>query len=160
MSTPLQPRSFFSGFWEGPGEITPHPLLRWLVPRQPFFFASKADWLSDTVWRVSDRFEFASGEILSRKMYCELLAPDRVHATADDLPLGADILLSETGFRFTPYWVLGAYRGRTYKLRCIDVNTVDASGQVHDVIRMYWWGLPVAIMRIGPITRSGGRGRG
>jgi hypothetical protein len=113
-------------------------------------------WLSDTIWVVEDRFEFASGRILQRKMFAELVAPDRIHVTADDMPLGADILLSATAFRFTPYYALGAQRdgGRVHQLRCWDECTIDAEGFIHDTIRMYYWGLPVATMRIGPIDRG------
>ena len=146
MVTPLQPREFFRGLWQGEGELVPHPLLRWLVPRERFRFFSEAVWLSDTVWLVKDRFEFASGRILERKMFAELLAPNRVHVTADDMPLGADILLYETGFRFTPYYALASHRGRVYRLHCFDDCRLDGQGLVHDTIRMYFWGFPVARM--------------
>ena len=46
MVTPLQPREFFRGLWTGDGELIPHPLLRWFVPRQPFRFTSDTVWLS------------------------------------------------------------------------------------------------------------------
>ena len=48
MVTPLQPREFFRGLWKGEGELVPHPLLKWLVPRERFGFFSEAVWLSDT----------------------------------------------------------------------------------------------------------------
>ena len=154
MVTPLQSREFFRGFWKGEGELLPHPLLRWLVPRERFRFFSETAWFSDTVWLVKDRFEFASGRVLERKMFAELMAPNRVHMTADDMPLGADILLHETGFRFTPYYALGSYRGRSYRLRCFDECTLDGQGRIHDIIRMYFWGFPVARMFIGPLDRN------
>jgi hypothetical protein len=146
MVTPLQPKEFFRGLWKGEGELVPHPLLRWLVPRERFRFSSEAVWLSDTVWLAKDRFEFASGRILERKMFAELLAPNRVHVTADDMSLGADILLRETGFHFTPYYALASHRGRVYRLHCFDDCRLDGQGLVHDRIRMYFWGFPVAQM--------------
>jgi hypothetical protein len=155
MVTPLQPREFFRGLWTGDGELIPHPLLRWLVPRQPFRFTSEPVWLSETTWQVRDRMEFFSGRLIERRMFAELVAPDRIHVTADDMPLGADILLHARGFRFTPYYVLGAYKdgGRLYRLRCLDECRLDDGGFVHDTIGMYYWGMRVATMRIGPISR-------
>jgi hypothetical protein len=40
-------------------------------------------------------------------MFSELRAPDRIHVTADHMPQGADIQLTGSGFRFTPYRVTG-----------------------------------------------------
>jgi len=159
MATPLQPREFFRGVWRGEGELLPHPLLRAFLPRQPFRFSSEVTWLTDTIWLVEDRFAFASGRTLSRKMFAELVAPDRIHVTADDMPLGADIELHERGFRFTPYFALGSYRegGRLYRLRCFDECRLDDEGYLHDTIEMRYWGLPVATMRIGPIALGGRR---
>lgn len=156
MVTPLQPREFFRDRWAGEGEFLPHPLLRWLVPRQRLRLVSDPTWLSDTVWLVKDRFEFSSGRVLERKMFCELVAADRIHCTADDMPLGADILLHERGFRFTPYYALGAHRhgGHTYRLRCLDECRLDDCGSLHDTIDMYYCGFRVATMRIGPMRPS------
>ena len=153
MITPLQPREFFRGVWRGEGELRPHPLLRIFLPVQPFRFSCNVTWLSDSIWTVDDRFDFASGRVLKRRMFAELVAPDRIHVTADDMPGGADILLHERGFRFTPYYALGAHRegGRVYRLRCFDECTLDDRGFLHDTIRIYYRGLPVATMRIGPV---------
>ena len=91
-------------------------------------------------------------------MFAELVGPDRVHITADDMPLGADITLHERGFKFTPYHTLGAYRegGRVHRLKCFDECRLDDEGFLHDTIEMYYWGFPVATMRIGPIDLHGG----
>ena len=157
MVTPLQPKEFFRGLWTGEGELSPHPLLRWLIPRERFRFYSEPIRLSETIWLVKDRMEFASGRVLARKMFSELVAPDRLHVTADDMPLGADILLHSKGFRFTPYYILVAARdgGRVHRLRCLDECLLDEAGFLHDTIRMYYCGVPVATMRIGPIGRNG-----
>jgi hypothetical protein len=158
MVTPLQPHEFFRGVWRGEGELLPHSLLRAFLPRQPFRFSSTVTWLSETIWLVEDRFEFSSGRTLRRKMFAELVAPDRVHVTADDMPMGADVELFERGFRFIPYYTLGAHRdgGRLYRLRCFDECRLDDQGFLHDTIEMYYWGFPVATMRIGPIDLNGG----
>jgi hypothetical protein len=151
--TPLQPKEFFRGIWRGPGELIPAWWLRWFAPCERINFSSEAIWLSETVWLVKDRMEFSSGRILERRMFSEIVAPDRLHVTADDMPGGADILLHEHGFRFTPYWVIATHRGVTVRLRGFDECTLDEDGFVHDTVRMYFCGLPVVVMKLGPIRR-------
>lgn len=146
--TPLQPKEFFTGIWKGEGELCPHPLLRWLMPKERIRFSSQSIWLSDTVWVVKERFEFSSGEIIARKMFVEIVDPERLHVTADDMPLGADIILHENGFRFTPYYTWSYYKGRRWRLRCIDENLADKSGTIHNTIKMFFFGFPVATMRL------------
>ena len=146
--TPLQPRDFFSGTWQGDGELLPHPLLRWFQRRDTIRFSSSTEWLSDTVWIVRDRMEYGSGEVIDRTMFAQLVAPDRIHVTADDMPLGADIHLHERGFRFTPYLAWSEYKGRRFRLKCFDDNVLDDEGLIHDTIRLYWYGLPVATIRM------------
>jgi len=146
--TLLQPTEFFKGIWKGEGELSPHPLLRWVMPKERIRFSSQPIWLSDTIWVVKERFEFSSGNVISRTMFVEIVGPDRLHVTADDMPLGADIILHQKGFRFTPYYIWSHYRGRRWRLRCIDENLIDESGTIHDTIRMFFFGLPVATLRL------------
>jgi hypothetical protein len=152
--TPRQPTRFFRGKWTGDGEIIPHPLLRWIARRERVRMSSEAVWLSETIWLVKDHFEFSSGRVLDRAMFCQLETSDRIHVTADDMPGGADIELSDQGFRFTPYIVLVDYHGFTVRLRCLDENVLDEHGCVHGVIKMYFCGVRVATMRLGPINRN------
>jgi predicted DCC family thiol-disulfide oxidoreductase YuxK len=151
--TPLQPEQFFQGVWTGDGELVIHPLLRWFAPSQRLRMTSEAVWLSDKAWVVKDRFEFSSGRVIERAMFAELTAPERIRVTASDMPLGADILLHESGFRFTPYYAIVEHRGFRFRVRCSDENTIDHDGSIHDLVRMYLYGFPVATMRIGPVTR-------
>ena len=154
MFTPLQPKEFFRGHWHGKGELVPHPLLRPFVRREGIRLSSEAHWLSDTIWLVKDRMEFASGVVYERKMFSELVAPDRIHVTSDDMPLGADILLHDWGFRFTPYHAWGTFHGRLYRMRFTDECVLDEHGKIYDTIRMRYRGFPVATMFIGPIDRN------
>ena len=154
MSNPLHVREFFSGVWKGYGELVPNWWIRWFCPRENIQFSSEAVWLTDTIWVVNDRFEFSSGRVLERKMFSELIEPDRIHVTADDMPFGADICLTENGFTFTPYRLLAEYRGFTVQLRCLDECNVDGEGRVHDRLRMYWHGVCVGELRLGPINRN------
>jgi hypothetical protein len=155
MITPLQPREFFRGRWHGDGEFVPHLVLRPFIRRDRVQFSSEAHWLSDTIWLVNDRMEFGSGWVYERKMFAELVSPDRIHVTADDMPLGADILLHARGFRFTPYHAWGRFRGRVYRMRFTDDCVVDEQGSIHDTICMRYCGFPVAKMIVGPIHRHG-----
>lgn len=148
MITPPQPKEYFNGTWKGEGELSSHPLLRWLIPKEHIRFSSQPIWLSDTVWVVKERFEFSSGNVISRTMFVERVGPDRLHVTADDMPLEADIILHEKGFRFTPYYTWSYYRSRRWRLKCLDENIIDEEGNIHDTIRMYFFGFPVAIMRL------------
>ena len=152
MITPLQPKKFFRGMWAGEGELIPHFLLRWLLPREKISFSSEMVWLTDTIWIVEDYFEFSIRGVLERKMFAELTAPDRLHLTADDLPLGADVLLHEQGFTFAPYFLFAKNRGKVYRLRCHDECSINEKGYLHKTIRMYYRGFPVATIRLGPIT--------
>ena len=152
--TPLQPKDFFRGVWQGEGQLLPHPLVRWLLPPERIRFSSEAVWLSETVWLVKDRSEFSSGRILERKMFAELIAPTNIHLSADDMPFGADVYLHERGFDFSPYYILAPHHGRVFKLRCYDRCSLDEAGRIHDVIRMYWYGFPVARMYLGPLERK------
>jgi len=146
--TPLQPKEFFKGVWQGEGELILHPLVRWGVPKERIRLLGRTVGLSDTVWMVKERFEFSSGNVIPRTMFVEIVAPNRLHVTADDMPLGADIILHENGFRFTPYYILSQYKGKRWRLRCLDENIIDESGTIHDTIKMFLFGLHVSTMRL------------
>src|SRR5258708_2304918 len=138
MPTPLQPRQFFTGVWHGEGQLSAHPLFRWFLRPEKIKMVSYPIWLSDRIWTVEERFTFSSGRAIERKMFVEIMDAQRLHVTADDMPQGADILLKENGFVFTPYCILADHLGKQWSLRCVDENTLDASGHIHDTIRMYW----------------------
>ncbi len=154
MATPLQPKEFFTGAWNGEGELSPHPLLRWMIPKQRIRFSSESIRLSDILWVVKERFEFSSGNVIRRTMFVEIVGPDRLHVTADDMPLGADVILHEKGFRFTPYYMWCYYRGRRWRLQCKDENLIDEGGVIHDTIKMSLLGFPVATMRLAVVRTS------
>ena len=70
----------------------------------------------------------------------------RLHATSANMPGGADILLSEDGFSFTPYTIHLKHRGLLLRLRCYDTNHVGTDGIITNTIKMRFLGLPVATM--------------
>lgn len=63
-------------------------------------------------------------------------------------PVGADIILHEKGFKFTPYDALGYYKGIRWKLKCYDENVMDENGVIHDTIKMYFMGFYAAAMTL------------
>ena len=148
MVTPLQYRHFFAGTWRGEGELIPHPLLRWIARKESITFESKTTWLSDTVWMLNETFVFSFTGAISRTMFVQLVAPDQLHVTADDMPQGSDIKLSENGFRFTPYHIRARHLGMSLTLRCFDDNVIHSDGTIRDTIKMYFCGLHVVTITL------------
>ena len=80
-------------------------------------------------------------------MFAELIENDRVHLTADDMPLGADILLHENSFAFTPFAVLVRYwrfPRWVFSVKCVDTCTIGDDGLIYDNIRVSKFGFPIA----------------
>ena len=146
--TPLEPRKFFSGIWRGTGEMLPSRLNGWFLRREEVRFESRPLWLSEVTWKVEESFEFSSGKIIERRMFAELVTFNSVRITAEDMPQGAEIILHEHGFSFTPYYILGDFAGRKWRLRCLDNNRLDEKGIIHDEVKMFYFGLPVAEMKL------------
>lgn len=144
--TPLEYRRFFSGVWSGDGELRPTFPFRLWMRDERFRFHSETEWISNIEWIARDRMEFASGRNIERTMFVRKVAADRLHMTAEDMPHGADIHLRENGFFFSPYIILAEQRGQTVMLRCLDENIIDQDGVIHDTIRMFFLGIPVATM--------------
>jgi hypothetical protein len=146
--SPLDARRFFAGRWQGQGELAPHGPARLVLARQPVRLEGRGEWLSEQVWRVHERFTLGSGFDFERRMFMEQVAPGRVHATADDMPLGAEIELLPGGFRFRRFRSWLAYRGIRFRLGCASETRVDADGTMQAVIRLDFLRIPVATLRL------------
>lgn len=151
MSAPadvVDPRALFSGVWRGEGELIPHHVARLVLRREAVRITGTGEWLSDRVWRVRERFEMASGWHFERSMFMEWVAPGRVRATADDIPLGADIVLTADGFRFLRFrsWLL--YRGVRFRLGCASESARGADGALRGEVRLDCLRIPVATLRL------------
>jgi hypothetical protein len=146
--SPRDARRFFAGRWQGQGELAPHGPARLVLARQPVRLEGRGEWLSEQVWRVHERFTLGSGFGFERRMFMEQVAPGCVHATADDMPLGAEIELSPGGFRFRRFRSWLAYRGIRFRLGCASETRVDADGTMHAVIRLDFLRIPVATLRL------------
>src|SRR5262245_17246331 len=108
----------------------------------------RGEWLTDTIWRVHERFALGAGAGFERRMFMEQTAPGRVHATADDMPLGAELALDAGGFRFRRFRSWLPYRGVRLRLGCTSDTRVAADGVMHATIRLDLWHVPVATLRL------------
>jgi hypothetical protein len=119
---------------------------------------SSTIWLSETTWQLCDRLVFPSGRVIEMQMLAEIVGQNRLHVTSSTMPGGADILLSEDGFDFTPYLIQVKRWGILLRLHCLDSNRLSSSGTIADTIELYWLGLHVATMQIWiTVERSGGK---
>ena len=144
----VDPRRLFSGIWRGEGQLIPRGPARLVLGRERVQITGSGEWLSASVWLVRERFEMASGWAFERRMFMQLVAPTRVRATADDMPLGADVTLTADGFRFERFrsWLL--YRGVRFRLGCCSSARLDASGTLNGEVRLDLLRIPVATLRL------------
>jgi len=146
--SPLDARRFFAGRWQGRGELVPHGPARLVLARGPVQLEGRGEWLSETVWLVHERFTLGAGFGFERRMFMEQTGPGRAHATADDMPLGAELELGAAGFRFRRFRSWLVYRGLRLRLGCSSETRVTADGLMHATIRLDLWRLPVATLRL------------
>src|SRR5215472_11957504 len=104
--TPLQPREFFDGAWKGEGELRYRGILGLIRRPNRFRYANYGRWLSNTRKEFEDCFDFDSGLVLRSSFTAEIADERRLHVACDDMPGGADILLSESGYTYTPHTIL------------------------------------------------------
>jgi hypothetical protein len=144
----IDPRRLFSGIWRGHGELIPRGPARLALRREPVQITGSGEWLSASLWLVRERFEMASGWSFERRMFMELVAPARVRATADDIPLGADVTLTPDGFRFERFRSWLPYRGVRFRLGCTSHARLDAAGVLEGEVELDLLRVPVATLRL------------
>jgi hypothetical protein len=156
MITPLHPKEFFAGIWLGKGEFRLRSFLHWLVPNQTVEYQGRTTWLSDTLWMATEEFRLSHAGASRRTTFLRIVGPGRLHMTCDDVPGGADILLHDHGFRFTPYLFRSPFAGGYLLVKCLDEARLDENGVLHDEIKMYYAGIHLATMTMAiVIDRSG-----
>lgn len=146
MITPLQPQQFFRGIWRGRGHFRLHNFLRIFVPDQSIDYIGKTRWFSDDFWISEEEFTLSHSGKLNRITYISNVGNNRLHTTCDDILGGADIILREDGFSFTPYYFRSAFGNNFLLVKCIDNAILDKQGAVHDKIKMYYRGIHLATM--------------
>jgi hypothetical protein len=147
-ASPLDPRRFFAGRWQGQGELVPHGPARLVLARESVRLGGRGEWRSGRAWRVHERFSLGSGVGCERQRWREQVAPTRVHARADDIPLGADIELDEHGFRFGRFRSWLRYRGVRFRLGCTSDTRLVAGDRMDATIRLDFLRIPVATLRL------------
>jgi hypothetical protein len=146
--SPLDARRFFAGRWRGQGELVPHGPARLVLAREAVRLEGRGEWLGERVWRVRERFALGSGFEFERHMWMEQVAADRVHATADDIPLGAELELLPDGFRFRRFRSWLRYRGVRFRFGCASETRVAPDGALRTMIHLDLWRIPVATLRL------------
>jgi hypothetical protein len=146
--SPLDARRFFAGRWLGQGELLPRGPARLVLRRAAVALEGRGEWLSESVWRVHERFTLGGGFAFERRMFMEEIAPGLVHASADDMPLGADVELAPDGFRFRRFRSWLSWRGLRFRLGCQSATRVAPDGVMHAEVRLDLCRLPVATLRL------------
>ncbi len=144
----VDPRRLFSGTWRGEGELVPHGPARLVMRRDAVRVTGTGEWLSDRIWLVRERFDMASGWSFERRMFMEWVAPDLVRATADDMPLGANVRLTADGFRFERFRSWLVYRGVRFRMGCRSEAAQGPDGSLRGVVRLDWLRIPVGTLQL------------
>jgi hypothetical protein len=146
--TPMSPRDFFASAWTGEGELTLLPTFIWGRFRQRFTLTREITWISDDAWVVDDRAVLAAGGVETRRLVCRFTASDRILVTAAELPDGAEVSLSEEGYRIWPFRVLVPIGPIGFILGARDHHRVEDDGTVVDTMEFRFVGVPVARLKI------------
>jgi len=155
MITPLQPDRFFTGLWTGRGEFRLHSILRLFVRDQTVDYRGSTTWLSDRLWMATEQFQLSQARLKARTTFLQIVGPGRLHMTCDDVPGGADVLLHDRGFRFTPYVFRSPFAGGHLLVRCMDEAQLDEQGVLHDEIKMFCAGVHLATMTMAIVIDRG-----
>ena len=142
--TPAEVESYFEGSWTGEGEIVGRGILRWLMPREPFRLDVKMVRLADSIWVFRDHLVFERGGEIRRTQFMERVGDGRYRATADDMPLGADVEVTDRRYRYLPYRSWMRFRGRMMRVRAREEGWLREDGSIDGVILVSWHGIPLS----------------
>jgi hypothetical protein len=145
-SSGMPPREFFRRSWSGDGEIVFFPALLWRRFPLRFRCRREATWLSDDVWYYDDQVVMGDGRVETRRRFCQFVAPDLVHVTADDMPDGAEMALGENGFRIAPFWWVVPIGPVRWPLRCREQSRMESDGTFVETFHLRSFGLPAGRM--------------
>ena len=147
--SPLDARRFFAGRWEGQGELTPHGPARLVLAREAVRLEGRGEWLGERVWRVHERFALGSRFAFERHMWMEQVAPRTACTRRPTTSRSARRSSSrEDGFRFRRFRSWLAYRGVRLRLGCASETRLAPDGVMHALIRLDFWRIPVATLRL------------
>lgn len=125
---PLPPRRFFTGAWDGEGEVQlrflPLWRLRLVLERIP-------DWVSEDVCVVRDRVSLSSGARGERRLLWAFTADGAAAAAALDPPYAATMVsFTDDGYVIAPYDVAIPMGPLSLTVRCRDEHRVAADGSL------------------------------
>jgi hypothetical protein len=141
--TPAEAETYFEGTWTGEGEIVGRGFLRWLI-REPFRIDVGMERLSESIWVFRDHLVFAKGGEIRRTQFMERVGVGRYRATADDMPLGADVVVEGRQYRYEPYRSWMRFRGRMVRVRAREDGSLLEDGSIEGVILVWWRGIPLS----------------
>ena len=155
---PLPPRDFFGSEWSGAGEVQLRPLFLWRRRPVRIEISRKPTPISDDSWVFEDRLEVEGRWAESRRVYCELTAPDRVEVVATHLPNGAWVALEEGGYRTWPFQLLVPLGPIGFILDCTETSRLEADGSFVREFEQRIFGLLVsrAVFRVRPVDSAPG----
>jgi hypothetical membrane protein len=146
--TSMPPRDFFASAWTAQGELTLLPRFIWGRFSQRFDLTREITWISDDAWIVDDRAVLAAGGVETRRLVCRFVESDRILVTAAELPDGAEVTLSEEGYRIWPFRVLVPIGPIGFILSARDEHRLDPDGTLVDTMRLRFVGVPIATLAI------------
>lgn len=142
--TPMRPSEFFGSTWAGEAELVPWPYFLWQRFPQRLHVRRETTFLSDETWHFDDTIARRDGAVLQkRRIFCTLVAPDRVEVVADVVLDGTYILLEEEGYRVAPYRVAMQVGPIHFGVNVRETATVT-DGTLVNRYKVNWFGLPVA----------------
>jgi hypothetical protein len=146
--TPMRPSEFFGSTWVGDGELVPWPYFFWRRFPQRLRIRRETTFLSDETWYFDDTISRLDGPVMdTRRIFCTLVAPDRVEVVADELLDRTYIVLEEDGYRIAPYRVAIRVGPVHFGVSVRDSATVE-NGTLVNRFRASWFGLPVARIEV------------
>jgi hypothetical protein len=152
--TPLRPQEFFARRWQGEGRFIPRPWLRRFIHPRRLRFRSSTTWLSDELWFVHDDTVWEDGRVERRDGLAQLVAPDRIRLTYDDLLGGSEVRLHPNHYTLSPYLMAVSVAPLPVPLlvRCVDRCELASDGSLLDTIDMAIAGVALGrqVMRLLP----------
>jgi hypothetical protein len=143
---PVRPRDFFGRAWVGRGQVTLYPQLLWRRFPLAIDFRRDARPLSDESWVFTDTITFTNGFRIVRRMICVMEDPTRVKVIAEDMPGGAELVLTEGGFRVRPYRYTYPVGPVGLTFTCHDRVRANADGSLDWGISLRWLRLPTVLI--------------
>ena len=141
----MRPSEFFAtSAWVGEAEFVPWPYFVWRRFPQRLRVRRETTFLSDETWHFDDTIATRDGAVLQkRRIFCTLVAPDRVEVVADVVLDGTYIVLEEEGYRVAPYRVAMQVGPVHFGVNVRETATVT-DGTLVNRYKVNWFGLPVA----------------